>query len=517
MASLTDGMVAPQESSKGILYLSQDLFPSITSQLSQSDKSRLALACRDLYGCVNPLLYDDDRVRGDNHALWWACHKNKMGTLVKVILRNKAVVNYHFREMHSLPGKDLNGSGKHTTPLVVALRAGHNRIVAALVSSGADVNLPDNNPALHHTRCWYPINWVVDNAKVGQQPEKAIEYLHSRGADMNKFPLDSCTNTIHKIEDKKGEYEGDQLLKYAGDSAPIFRALSLAPPETTEAKQRICTAFDFNKDLQKLLDLRLRQVAALLKAGADPNIRDPATGHTPLFHILITLARYQPSFYFNIRLADRGEKDAQLCEIVMPYVLSFMQELVNWGANVNVSCKGRVTSTSDLEELTPLHIACGLHEHNEPLVDFLLEFGADINACAENGRTPLYRCRYAFFKDLDVLKRLMQKGTERNQNLNHQDNLGQTILHLLCSDFVCPLHRLESTIRLLVSRGADASIRDHSGRTAAELATHMIATDYDRVIQALNPIKGLEARRKKNTNIKKGGRRKRFSRSTNGH
>ncbi|KAI0002854.1 ankyrin repeat-containing domain protein [Xylariaceae sp. FL0662B] len=482
--------------------LPQELFPYVTGHLSQREKSSLARTCRHLYFSVNPLLYDHDRVHGDNHALWWACSKNEMSTLVKVLLRNTDVVNHHFREMHSLPKRHRVILGENVTPLVVALQAGHNKIAAGLVKNGADVNIPDKNPVLSHTRCWYPINWVVDTVKVGQQPEKAIEYLRSHGANINQVPKDS----ENKYYDLSGNPRPPN--RHHGDSFPIFRALSLAPPPKSQA---MSTATAYNKDFCKLLDLRLAQMIALLKAGADPNIRDPDTGYTPLFHTLAAVEKYKPTFNFDMICASTYEKETQLYEVIMPYVLKFLQELVRWGADVNVFGTKKI-SPARQEELTPLHLVCGLDERFEPLTLFLLESGAHINAVADNGRTPLFYYNFSSMRDARSLNRFIEKGAK----LNHQDDLGQTILHFVyASELVGPAHLLELVNRVLLSYGADLNIEDRGGRTAVELARQEGRTEYANIRRAIfNPIREHKALKKMNARPQGQGKGRRYDKPT---
>lgn len=76
------------------------------------------------------------------------------------------------------------------------------------------------------------------------------------------------------------------------------------------------------------------------------------------------------------------------------------------------------------DRLNPLHIACsGGHYHT---VDYLIQKGADINACDDNGKSSLYMtCKYGH---ANIVELLLSKGA----NVNICDEDGVSPLYIAC-------------------------------------------------------------------------------------
>lgn len=106
--------------------------------------------------------------------------------------------------------------------------------------------------------------------------------------------------------------------------------------------------------------------------------------------------------------------------------------------------------------MTPLHHAVEWSGHF-PLVELLLNRGADISARRVDGRTPLHGATAG--RDTDVVQLLLNRGAD----VNAQAEDGKTPLHLACKrdneSFT------EDILQLLLSRGADISARMVDGRT----------------------------------------------------
>ena len=107
------------------------------------------------------------------------------------------------------------------------------------------------------------------------------------------------------------------------------------------------------------------------------------------------------------------------------------------------------------------------------VVELLLERGAAINSRGSRGETALLLA--ASKGNSEVVKLLAEHGADVNQ---------------ASSDRKTPLHKAAmsgdfETVEVLLEAGADPSIKDRSGRTAAELAERYRAGDYDRVVRAL--------------------------------
>jgi len=92
------------------------------------------------------------------------------------------------------------------------------------------------------------------------------------------------------------------------------------------------------------------------------------------------------------------------------------------------------------------------------VVQALIDHGADINLQSDQGTTALMLA--AARDDADFIKPLLDAGAA----VNAQDKLGRTALMVAAESF-----RLEMVkARTLIAAGADLTIRDSDGRTAAE-------------------------------------------------
>lgn len=88
------------------------------------------------------------------------------------------------------------------------------------------------------------------------------------------------------------------------------------------------------------------------------------------------------------------------------------------------------------------------------VIEEFLNNGGDANIKDENGYTPIHAA--ASYGHLDLVKMLLEKGG----NINIQDNEGDTPLH--------HVEDLRSAIYLVKEAGADLSIKNHDGLTAAQ-------------------------------------------------
>ncbi len=87
------------------------------------------------------------------------------------------------------------------------------------------------------------------------------------------------------------------------------------------------------------------------------------------------------------------------------------------------------------------------------IVKFLLDKGANANAGANDGRTPLYQALRHW--RTEVANMLIQRGAD----VNAKTEEGWTPLHLAA------INGMESTVRLLLANGAAVNARDNQGAT----------------------------------------------------
>lgn len=99
----------------------------------------------------------------------------------------------------------------------------------------------------------------------------------------------------------------------------------------------------------------------------------------------------------------------------------------------------------------------------EEIVELLIERGANVNVADEDGITPLMQ-----IQSIEIARLLLDHGA----NVNAADKQGQTALHLVASE----PGRIEFA-ELLVARGADVNARDNEGFTPLDYVIE--AFDYD--------------------------------------
>ncbi|AKT34475.1 Ankyrin repeat [Pyrobaculum sp. WP30] len=192
----------------------------------------------------------------------------------------------------------------------------------------------------------------------------------------------------------------------------------------------------------------VQEVARLLAAGADPNVRDP-DGETPL-HIAAEQCR------------------ADLAELLLKH--------------------GADPSARDNQGKTPLHIAVG--GRCGAVVELLLKHGADPNARNKEGRTPLHSA--AISGNVKLAEILLSRGADPNARAAD----GATPLHLATGRLRTYLQEEvchTDFVRLLLSYGADLNIRDGDGRTPLHYAARDGCVEVVRILLAAGAVPDVKA------------------------
>jgi ankyrin repeat protein len=117
----------------------------------------------------------------------------------------------------------------------------------------------------------------------------------------------------------------------------------------------------------------------------------------------------------------------------------------------------------DLDGSTPLEVA--LVEGEKPLVDTLLDAGADVNVRNNKGMTPLFCAISSRNKqdELAILTKLLDHGADPNIRLPD----GTHLLHILAAQ----CRATDPRLLLILNHIPDhPSIRDSQGRTPADIA-----------------------------------------------
>ncbi|KAK3282568.1 hypothetical protein CYMTET_9698 [Cymbomonas tetramitiformis] len=120
----------------------------------------------------------------------------------------------------------------------------------------------------------------------------------------------------------------------------------------------------------------------------------------------------------------------------------------------------QTVSLPDEDHLTLLHKAVMLDEPAARLVQFLLHVGADVEAEDEEGHTALIICGW-FPNSAEACRLLLKAGA----NINHAGGSEGTTALMSAAETLN-----EQALQILVSAGADRSLKNTSGQTAEDLA-----------------------------------------------
>jgi ankyrin repeat protein len=125
------------------------------------------------------------------------------------------------------------------------------------------------------------------------------------------------------------------------------------------------------------------------------------------------------------------------------------------------TCTIDLNAPYDGDGNTLLHFAAS--NDNIPMVQLLIDRGADVNARANDGSTPLFRA--SFMGHLDIIQLLLDRGAD----IDAQNSKKNTALHYILQY----TSRIDCfpVIKLLVANNADISIRNSQGKTAADITS----------------------------------------------
>ncbi|CAM9270126.1 unnamed protein product, partial [Hapterophycus canaliculatus] len=207
------------------------------------------------------------------------------------------------------------------------------------------------------------------------------------------------------------------------------------------------------------LNLHAPVVRLLLDAGVDATIRD-MRGNTPL---LAALAEGGAADGLLRGGADPNVRDKRqqtpLHRSPSEKTPEVVETMIEFGASVKCDDLGGW--------MTPLHAAvhrgdnCPYREL-EKCIDILVAAGADIEARNPKGQTPL---NFGAAR-INAVRCLVGHGAD----VNTQDNEGSTPLHRSKGDNATHYFNMDcvETVDFLLKAGADKTVLDDKGRTAAE-------------------------------------------------
>ncbi|MBN2627786.1 MAG: ankyrin repeat domain-containing protein [Spirochaetales bacterium] len=339
------------------------------------------------------------------------------------------------------------------TPLLYAVRGGHEAIASYLLENGADVNRPDNYEqtplqaaiGLNNYKTMIDL-LTAHGANINQQDvhgntalhlavqyglsKAVVESLVSKGADANIRNSEGSIPLIYALTGERSD-----LITYLTPLSDIFAvnlknqsAVLLALSGDMALMENFFT--NRNLDLQDvegnsalhyaatypLDELTKEKMEFMVKLGADPNLRN-ARGMTPLHSAIESFywqtANTLTALGSDMYLANNAGETA----LHMAFVRGsdFSIRYLTEGENL--------LEYTDLAGATPLFHA--IEEYHIPLLKLLIARGAVIDHKNNLGQTPLFVAVRE--NSLEAVQLLLSSGAD----LTLRDNGGNTLMHFL--------------------------------------------------------------------------------------
>ncbi|KAK2791961.1 hypothetical protein FQN51_001975 [Onygenales sp. PD_10] len=322
-----------------------------------------------------------------------------------------------------LLGKGANPNHKdkkRCTPLAHAVKGKHDsqELMRILLQKGADPNMMDKKRQT-------PLSIAAENGL-----KSVVELLLGEGANLEPVDRDGMT-PLSKAAKKM---DNDEILKILLDkgSDPNHRDNNGQTP----LSQAVSTGYSCNRGAMKLL----------LEKGANPNLKD--TWGRPIL-IQAIGSTFDDEFTFD------DEASSQRIEL-----------LLENGAEPDLNYK-------DVDGMTALSHATkhGLKQ----VITLLLQNGADVNSCDNDGRTPLSKAAETPDTDIEDAIGLVNILLANGATLDTRDNNGRNPLSWAAvggdywGDEIEEYGGYEM-VRLFLDQGLDIESRDDNGRTSLSWA-----------------------------------------------
>ncbi len=190
------------------------------------------------------------------------------------------------------------------------------------------------------------------------------------------------------------------------------------------------------------------EVSFLEISGVNSLRQDIALTKIPVIEaeVIETLPENQQMIVSGEMIAVVIEYENPLSKAVWDENEKRAKKLVIKGANVNVREKKH-------SNITPLFLAVG--NGNLKIAEILLNFGADVNAVDDEGKTPLMRL------DEDANVELVRLLLKHGAKINAVDNYGNTPLISAVGDYA-----EAEILQVLLENGADVNVQNKEGKTA---------------------------------------------------
>ena len=319
---------------------------------------------------------------------------------------------------------------------------GNPTIVRLLLQAGADPNAPDDNGLT-------PLHWGAENSN-----PMVVTHLLDAGADLNARDNDGYTalhwaaaqsgnGRVVKVlldrgadpfaESNDGRTPLHSALSYRAEPSVVSRMLDAGADEHLTPLQLSALQWDVTGVNRLLADgadpseadrygwgplhfavplAGLDVVSALLAAGADAEART-ASGATVL-HLAASQAPETVVAALLSAGADPNASDAEDGWLPLHYAARFQEEalpkvimtLLRAGAD-----PGSTAQSADDNGITPLHRVLANPQVTAPVVEALLDAGADPMARTHSGNTPLHIAA-DWTDDVAIIEALLTAGAD---------------------------------------------------------------------------------------------------------
>lgn len=373
-------------------------------------------------------------------------------------------------------GVDIDAVNEYqVSALSVACEAGSQNAALALIDAGADVNavrLGMETPLMLAARQGNAevVEQLIENGADANATEKAGQTaLIWAAAEGNLDVIDRLLKSEAKLDYRVPKTNFSALLYAArqGQTAAVIRLLDAGADINSVIDHHNAQGRKPRKSMSAMMlaveSGHLELALELVKRGADPN--DGRSGYGPLHAITW------------VRKAERGdnpEGDPEPRITGTLTTLDFVREMVDAGSDVNLQIadapprKQRINPS----QATPFLLAA--RGADLPLMELLLELGADPNLSNADATTPIMAAA-----GVGVIAVGEEPGTTEEVNLaiamlhrlgndvNAVDANGETVMH------GAALRNFDTAVTLLASLGADPKIwnqKNKRGWTPLDIA-----------------------------------------------
>ena len=198
-------------------------------------------------------------------------------------------------------------------------------------------------------------------------------------------------------------------------------------------------------------------IALLIKKRADLKAKDEY-GRTPLFNC----CNPQDAAYMISKGAKTNVIDKYGWSLLLKYCDDGKEDMVNFYLKKKLDPK-----IKDKEGETALHRICN-HFTDLKLLKQFIDFGIDVNAVDENGKTALVSEIFFVRKDSDQVVEILLKAGAK---VNIADKDGNQPLKAMCNNWLDAGREDEAGLavaKLLVAKGADVNAKNKYGQTALD-------------------------------------------------